>query len=200
MRNSKFLRSNNLSFLPRRQAQAHVFPDFCLPCLQDIHTLSHVPPPSFPHSSPPCKVRLRCFKQAQGISKRFFLVQQTGVNENVGGNSPLLKREFIETSKPQARRKRYSVKLFRWQLLFLKKRSPRPRLFRRCLEKTKRSSYIFSAFRQVKVHKNHLKSTSKIVTILVVLPGKGSSPAITSQPRGKKSSLAIQSCPSCPIQ
>ena len=66
-------------------------------------------------------------------------------------------------------------------------------------ERSKPSSYTFCGFRKVReVNKNPLESTSKNVTILVGLLGKGLlSPASYFR---KKKKLAIWSCPSCPIQ
>lgn len=103
------------------------------------------------------------FKTAQGIPKRFFLVQQLVCQWKFWGNlrflpckKSWLKREFIETSKPQAGRRCYSVKLFAITgSCFLQKR---PTAVGK-LEKTKPSSYSFCGFRKVKVKKNPLETT-----------------------------------------
>ena len=171
------------------------------PCLQDIHILSHVPPPSFRHSSPPeprKPTSLVLFKTAQGIpsTDAFLLSNSSFFQWKLWGqfkNSYLAKkswskREFIETSKLQSEAvcnhrqlpdfshgswKVWKVKAFVLHLLWIP---------------------------ESEVNKNPLETTSKNVTILMGLLGKGLlSPASYLRSPAKKK-LAIWSCPSCPIQ
>ncbi len=160
MQNSKFLRSNNLRFFSRfpgkfyHASRTSIL--WATSLLHHFHILPLLARFGFVFLKRP-KESQKDFCPTNGCEWKFrglfsirFLPQT---------KKSWLKREFIETSKPQARRKRYSVKLFRWHVFF---------------EKTSPQTQTFPA-----VHKNHRKSTSKIVTIPVVLPRKGSSPAIT---------------------
>lgn len=182
--------SNNLKFSPSRQA--HVF-------VERIWTM----PPGHPYSEPrPSSIISTFFPSLQGLKasqhRCLFVVQQlVFFNESYGGNLRFLpckkswsKREFIETSKPQAGRRCYSVKLQRPPQTF-------PTAFWK-LERSKPSSYAFCGFREV--NKNPLESTSKNVTILMGLLGKGLSPAsYLRSPAKKKTGNLILSFLSHPM-